>query len=137
MPLLLLPLTLCSISAISSKEEDFQRRRTWDVEVTEFAERRRRLGRPLVYVGDLNVAPEVLLLLLETPAVIHSSIRPIMATSTVLLQHRDSTAIIGIPPRRFWAIECDYCDDDRGDDDDDGDDSDDHDDGDGDDDHES
>lgn len=36
----------------------FERRRQWDAQVTEFLRRRREGGRAVVYVGDLNVAPE-------------------------------------------------------------------------------
>eukprot|EP00873_Tetraselmis_striata_P011720 jgi/Tetstr1/431984/TSEL_021461.t1 len=39
-------------------EESFARRRQWDAEVTAFLRRQREAGRPVVYVGDLNVAPE-------------------------------------------------------------------------------
>mmetsp|Transcript_13109 Transcript_13109/g.36891 ORF Transcript_13109/g.36891 Transcript_13109/m.36891 type:complete len:347 (+) Transcript_13109:660-1700(+) len=50
---------LCTYSPNNGWQEDsFRRRRQWDQQITEFLEQHAQGDKPLIYLGDLNVAPE-------------------------------------------------------------------------------
>jgi hypothetical protein len=72
----------------------FERRRQWDAQVTEFLRRRREGGRAVVYVGDLNVAPEVGVRRTEANLYIHT--KRITPSSLSVLPRIDSRKTVRV-----------------------------------------